>query len=201
MIKNLTGLMNAIEKGEAIVVERGANLYGANLRGADLSGADLRGANLSEANLRGANLSGADLSGADLRWANLSEANLSWASLYGASLSGANLSGTIGLAKVSEHAIDLLPRIADTVCADSSLLEMGKVHSDCGTAHCGAGWVCTYDATAKALEPILGWNAAACLVCPVAEFTGLFYSSNEEMLAFLEAVRADRGAALKAKYL
>jgi hypothetical protein len=54
---------------------------------------------------------------------------------------------------------------------------------------------------AATLEKILDWNAAACLACPIPEFTSLFYSSNEEMIEFLELVQVDRGAALKTKYL
>jgi uncharacterized protein YjbI with pentapeptide repeats len=175
---------------------RAANLRGANLRGADLRGADLRGANLSGANLSGANLRGAYLSGA-----YLSGANLGGADLNAANLGGADLSGTIGLAPVTQISIDRLIEIAKNIVGDKSKLRMEIVHSYCGTAHCGAGWACINDLTASALEPIIGWCAAACFSIPIPKFTSLFYSSNQEMLDFLEKTLADNGQDLKDKYL
>jgi hypothetical protein len=77
---------------------------------------------------------------------------------------------------------------------------MNEVHA-CATTHCGAGWVCFHNPIAATLEKILGWNVAACIVCPIPEFTGLFYASNAKMIAFLESVDADQGAALRQKYL
>ena len=188
----------------AIANMSGANLIGANLIGADLSsanlsGADLSGANMSGANLIGADLSGANLSVANLRFADLRFANLSGADLIGANLSGANLSGAIGLAPVTESAIDLLLQFADQVVDKPEALYMKEVHR-CETAHCGAGWICTLSPIAATLEKILGWNAAACIVCPVPEFTSLFYEDDETMMEFAKSVAADRGAALRLKY-
>jgi hypothetical protein len=187
-----------------------ANLIDANLSGADLSGADLSGADLIRANLSDADLSGVDLSEADLSEANLSEANLSNANLRdadligahlrGADLSGTNLSGAIGLAPVTENAIALLLQIADRVVDNPQALRMKHVHT-CNTTHCGAGWVCHLSPIAATFEKILGWNVTACIVCPIPEFTGLFYSTDEEMMAFLESVKGDRGASLRTKYL
>jgi hypothetical protein len=77
---------------------------------------------------------------------------------------------------------------------------MKDVHT-CKPTHCGAGWVCYLSLIAATLEKILGWNVAACIVCPIPEFTELFYSTDEEMMAFLTSVKADRGASLRAKYL
>jgi hypothetical protein len=188
----------------------GANLSDADLReakliGANLSDADLREANLSRADLREANLSRADLREANLREANLREANLSGANLRDADLSnvdlrGANLSGAIGIAPITENAIAILLQVADRVVGQPQALKMKGVHT-CDTAHCGGGWVCYLSPIAATLEKILGWNVAACIVCPIPEFTGLFYSTDAEMMAFLTSVKADRGAALKAKYL
>jgi hypothetical protein len=193
----------------------GANLRGANLIDANLSGADLSEANLIDANLSGADLSGADLSGADLSEADLSgadliEANLSGADLSGADLSdahlicadlrGANLSGAIGFAPVTENAIAILLQVADRVVGQPQALKMKGVHT-CDTAHCGGGWVCYLSPIAATLEKILGWNVAACIVCPIPEFTGLFYAEDDEMMAFLTSVKGDRGASLRAKYL
>lgn len=190
-----------------------ADLRGANLSGANLSGRDLSGANLSEADLRWANLIGADLRGAnlieanlyeaDLSWANLTGANLRWAdlrdaSLHKADLTGANLSGvdlreadltgTIGLAPVTEYAVLLLLDVADRVTADPP-----------ETAHV-ADLICNLSAVAKTLETLLGRNTAACIVCPIPEFTQLFYADRRKMLDFARSVLADRGAAIRKKY-
>jgi hypothetical protein len=154
----------------------------------------------SIATLSGADLRGANLRGADLAYANLSEADLRGANLHGANLHGANLCGAIGLAPVTLESIELILDFADRVTSSPKSLEMGSVH-ECETTHCGAGWICTLSPIAGALEKILGWNAAACLVCPIPEFTGLFYASNDEMMAFAKSVAADRGEALKQKYL
>jgi uncharacterized protein YjbI with pentapeptide repeats len=169
---------------------RNAYLRNADLSDANLRGADLRDANLSDVNLRGVNLSDANLRGADLRGADL----------RGADLRDANLSGAIGL-KIKQSHFDLLLRVASQIAESPETLEMDSVHDDCGTAHCGAGWVCTLDDTASSVESILGWNVAAVLACPVPEFTSLFYSSNDKMLEFCRSVVADQGASLKAKYL
>jgi hypothetical protein len=192
-----------------------ANLSGADLSGADLSDADLRvadlsdanlsdanlrDANLSDANLSDANLSDANLSGADLSDANLSDANLSGANLSSANLSDANLSGAIRLAPVTENAIAILLQVADRVVGQPDALKMKGIHT-CDTTHCGAGWVCYLSPIAATLEKILGWNVAACIVCPIPEFTGLFYATDSEMMAFLTSVKGDRGASLRTKYL
>jgi hypothetical protein len=188
----------------------GANLSGANLIRTDLSyanliranllGANLIRANLSDANLIRANLSDANLSDANLIRANLLGASLLGASLLGASLLGANLSGAIGFAPITENAIAILLQVADCVVGQPQALKMKSVHT-CDTTHCGAGWVCYLSPIAATLEKILGWNVAACIVCPIPEFTGLFYAEDDEMMAFLTSVKADRGAALKTKYL
>jgi Pentapeptide repeats (8 copies) len=187
------------ERG-AIADLSGADLRGADLSGADLSGANLSGADLSWANLRGADLSWANLRGADLSWANLSGANLSGANLSGANLREADLSGAFGFAPVTESAIAILLQVADQVVGKPAALKMSDVH-DCNTTHCGAGWVCFLSPEASVLEKILGWNVTACLFCPIPEFTSLFYSSNKEMMEFLEGVKKDSGNSLKEKYL
>jgi hypothetical protein len=176
-----------------------ATLYVADLYGANLSGANLYGANLSGANLSGANLSGANLTGATLTKATLYVANLSGADLTGANLRGADLYGAIGLAPVTEPAVLLLLNFADRVTQNPETLHMKDVHY-CDTTHCGAGWICTLSPVAKTLETLLGWNAAACIVCPIPEFTGLFYATDAEMMAFAQSVVDDRGAAIRAKY-
>jgi uncharacterized protein YjbI with pentapeptide repeats len=176
------------------------NLSGADLREANLRDAHLSSANLSDANLIRANLSDANLSDANLSDANLIHANLLGASLLGASLLGANLSGAIGFAPITENAIAILLQVADCVVGQPQALKMESIHT-CDTTHCGAGWVCYLSPIAATLEKILGWNVAACIVCPIPEFTGLFYATNAEMMAFLESVKDDRGAALRAKYL
>jgi uncharacterized protein YjbI with pentapeptide repeats len=188
-----------------------ANLSGANLIRANLSDANLIRANLSDANLSGANLSGANLiranliranlSDANLSGANLSDANLIRANLSGANLIRANLSGAIGFGIITEESINDLLEVARIVTTDESKLFMGDVHASCGTAHCGAGWICAINPIAKTLEPILGWNMAACICCPIPEFTSLFYSSDDAMLTFLRSVLEGNGRSLKDKYL
>jgi uncharacterized protein YjbI with pentapeptide repeats len=194
---NLSGanLIGANLSGADLI---GADLIGANLSGANLSGADLIGADLIGANLSGADLIGADLSGANLTDANLSDANLTGADLIGANLIGANLSGAnlsganligaIGIVPVTESSIQIVKKIAEIVLSDKSMLEMSEVHK-CSTTHCLAGWTCTLDATAGAIEKIIGWNAAACLAVPIPEFTRLFYSTNKKAIAFLRGVQ------------
>ena len=151
--------------------------------------ANLTRANLTRANLFGANLFGANLSGANLSGANLYRANLRDANLRDANLSGANLSGAIGVGERSEHAVGLIKQITEIVLADRAKLQMNSVHV-CETTHCLAGWVCTLDQTAKTLEPIIGWNAAACLAVPIPEFTGLFFANNDTAIAFLQKVKS-----------
>ena len=177
-----------------------AELSGANLTKADLRRDNLREADLSEADLSRADLNGGELRGADLRGADLRGAELNGAELAGANLSGADLSGATGVAPITESAITELLWIAETILACPESLEMESVHT-CNTTHCGAGWVCFHNPIAATLEKIVGWNAAACLACPIPEFTSLFYSSNEEMLAFLKSVEDDSGQALREKYL
>lgn len=119
--------------------------------------------------------------------------------MTGANLAGARLNGAIGLAPVTESAVLLLLDFADRVTQDPKTLYMREVHY-CDTAHCGAGWICTLSPVAKTLETILGWNAAACITCPIPEFTSLFYARDAEMLAFAQSVANDRGAAIRAKH-
>jgi hypothetical protein len=75
-------------------------------------------------------------------------------------------------------------------------LEMKNIHSR-QTAHWLAEMVFALDPTAKNLEKILGWNAAACLAVPIPKFTRLFYSSNEEVISFLQEVQATKGECLR----
>lgn len=112
-------------------------------------------------------------------------------------LSEADLSGAIS--PVTSNAVEELLWVARTVLQSPESLDMSKVHK-CATTHCGAGWICFHNPVAATLEKIWGWNVAACLVCPIPEFTGLFYSSNEKMFQFLRSVDADQGAALREKY-
>jgi hypothetical protein len=198
-IANLSGA-NLIRANLSDANLSGANLIRANLSDANLSGANLSGANLNDANLIRANLSDANLIRANLSGANLSDANLSGA-MSGANLIRANLSGAIGFGIITEESINDLLEVARIVTTDESKLFMGDVHASCGTAHCGAGWICAINPIAKTLEPILGWNMAACICCPIPEFTSLFYSSDDAMLTFLRSVLEGNGRSLKDKYL
>lgn len=97
------GKAGLIEKDDAIVTLRAADLNQAELAEARLSGVDLReaslvgakldGAILTDANLGGAQMVGAQLVGAKLVNANLREAKLMAARLISAELDGADFAG------------------------------------------------------------------------------------------------------------
>jgi hypothetical protein len=91
-------------------------------------------------------------------------------------------------------------RVADQVVSDPSSLFMGEVHK-CETIHGGAGWTIFLADEGRALEEEHGWCAAACILCPIPEFTSLFYAiKDDSMLQFLQGVAADRGRAIAEKY-
>lgn len=108
---------------------QGSNLTEARLVGSDFSGANLRGANLWRADLRGANLSGANMLGADLSYANMENASLEDA-IWPDGKPAATIEQSDELARI----------IAAKVLHEPGDLVMGEWHSDCGTAHCLAGW-------------------------------------------------------------
>lgn len=187
-----------------------AQLSNMHLANVNLSEAYLHNAEICESNLRNSNLSYADLS-----WANLSNSNLTYACLNNTDLSNSNLTGTnlsnvdlreaklngaIGLGSITQATIDIIIQLANIVVITPKLLNMESVHS-CDTIHCAAGWICSFNPVARTLETMLGWNAAACLVCPIPEFTKLFYSSDKEMLDFLMSTYCNNGQSLKDKYL
>lgn len=170
------------------------------LREAQIVKSNLQNCDLSYADLSNANLSGSKLTHSCLYQTNLSNANLSNTCLNSCDLRQADLTGAIGLGSITDETINTLVQIANLVVINPQQLNMEQVHT-CSTIHCAAGWVCTLNPLAKNLEPILGWNAAACLACPIPEFTKLFYASNEEMMDFLMSVYYDDGQSLKDKYL
>ena len=136
-----------------------ANLAYANLRAAILADANLRAvflayANLTYANLRGANLRGVNLTDANLRGANLRGVNLEGAYLNGADLTGVQIDYDI-------------PKVANLIgkILDADRLDMSDWHSECGTAHCLAGWATTLAGEAGAkLEKEIGTAAAGALI-------------------------------------
>ena len=165
----------------------GANLSFANLRFANLHGADLSGADLSFANLRGANLSEADMRGADLSFANLRFANLHGADLSGADLSFANLGGAKGLPIVAD-APARLQAVAAQVLGDPESLRMNLWHSDCGTAHCLAGWAIHQAGPIGAtLEALHGAHMAGLLLLG-HDAAARFHQSNDEVLQWLRTI-------------
>ena len=174
----------------------GENLEGVDLEGVDLAGATLEGANLIDANLYRANLQGANLYGSNLRGANLEGANLRAANLNGANLTGANLTGAaltaaelIG-ADLTGVQIDYdIPKVANLIgkILDADRLDMSDWHSECGTAHCLAGWATTLAGEAGAkLEKEIGIRAAGALIwrASVGEIPD-FYAENEDAKASL----------------
>ena len=164
-----------------------ADLSSADLRHANLRGADLRNADLVGANLRGADLYGADLSGADLRHANLSSANLRDADLSGADLSGADLYGAMGL-PIAEDAPDRLQAVAATVLAQPAALQMGDWHSECGTAHCLAGWAIHQAGPLGAVLDRLHGPHLAGLLLLGTEAARHFYDSTDDTLTWLRSI-------------
>jgi len=150
---------------------RGAYLSVADLRGADLCRADLSGAYLGGAYLRGAYLSGAYLSGAylsgaDLRGAYLRGAYLSGADLRGADLYGADLTDAVGVDDAPRAPIPgLAARVLRQITEHPESWRQEVWHSDCGTAHCCAGWAVTLAGEAgKLAEARMGTASAARLL-------------------------------------
>ena len=110
-----------------------------------------------------ADLSSAYLCCADLSSANLSGANLSGANLSGANLRSADLSGAKELPPI-EVVPDLRSKILAAATAPGCGIDMGSWHSECGTAHCIAGWVTTIHPQGKLLENLLTCPTAAALI-------------------------------------
>jgi uncharacterized protein YjbI with pentapeptide repeats len=159
----------------------------ADLRGADLPGADLSWANLREADLGGANLRGADLRWADLREANLPGADLREANLGGADLSGADLSGAKGL-PIAADAPARLQAVAAQVLSNPDCLRMNLWHSNCGTAHCLAGWAIRQAGPMGAtLEALHGAHLAGLLLLG-HDAAARFYQPNDEVLQWLRTI-------------
>jgi len=154
---------------------RWAALQGANLQDAILEGANLRWANLVSANLEGANLRGADLRGADLR---------------GADLRGADLSDAQGLPIVAD-APARLQAVAAQILSKPACLRMSEWHSDCGTAHCLAGWAIHQAGPIGAtLERLHGAHLAGLLLLG-HDAAARFYQSNDEVLQWLRTINRD----------
>ena len=120
---------------------------------------------------------GSEGEGAYLSEANLSEANLSGANLRGADLSGANIDYQIQP--------NLLKEIAETVIKTPESLQMNAWHSECGTAHCVAGWACALNPVAAKLEKELGTEIAGLLTLG-PDVADHFYSDNDEALEYLK---------------
>jgi hypothetical protein len=153
-----------------------ADLSGANLREANLRASDLRGANLS-----GSDLSGSDLSGSDLSWANLCEADLREADLREANLCGSDL-------PIHPDAQQRLQAVARQVLAQPEHLQMTAWHSECGTAHCLAGWAIHQAGDlGRQLEADHG-PAVAGLLLLGTEASQHFFDDNATALQWLQSV-------------
>jgi Pentapeptide repeats (8 copies) len=178
----------------------GTNFNNAKFRSTNLTSVNFSNANLSYASFVNANLTDANFTNANLTGANFTNANLTGACFTGADLRHAEFDGAIGHAKITEQSINDLLVIAKEILTDTSRLKMNDVHY-CDTVHCAGGWACTLIPVAQTLEKMIGWNAAACFAIPIPEFTSLFYSDDDTMLAFLRTVMFDNGATLRIKYL
>jgi hypothetical protein len=140
---------------------------------ADLRGADLRDADLRDALRAKGVFSGADLRGADRSWA--------------IGLSGADLSWAIGL-PIHPDAQQRLQAVARQVLAQPEHLKMSAWHSDCGTAHCLAGWAIHQAGDlGRQLEEDHG-PAVAGLFLLGTEAALHFYDDNATALQWLQSV-------------
>ena len=178
----------------------GVDFRDADLRDAILSRADLSGVDFRDADLRGAILSGADLFGVDFRDADLRDADLSDADLSGvdfrgvdfrgAILSRAILRGAVGL-PVAEDAPQRLQAVAAHVLAQPEVLQMAAWHSDCGTAHCLAGWAIHQAGPLGAvLEKVHGPHLAGMLLLGT-EAAAHFYDDNEAAMDWLRSINTN----------
>ena len=176
---------------------RDADLHGADLRGAELSNADLRGANLRGADLcmaklHGANLRGADLCGARLFCAALIDADLRnvdlrSADLRNAILRNANLRGVMGLPVAPDYR-ERLKAVAQQVLDQPDRLDMTRWHSECGTAHCLAGWAIQQAGpVGKILEKLHGSHLAGLLLLGT-EAASHFYDSKLDIIPWLASI-------------
>ena len=185
----LTGadLRGAVLRG-AVLID--ADLAGAVLIDADLAGAVLRWTVLRKADLRKAVLAGANLAGADLAGANLAGADLREADLREANLAGADLAGVIGL-PIVEDAPQRLRAVAIAILANPGALDMTRWHSECGTAHCLAGWaIHQAGPLGRVLEELQG-PAMAGRILLGHEAADRFCQSNAEVLDWLQTIAAE----------
>jgi hypothetical protein len=114
--------------------------------------------------------------------ANLRGANLGWADLRGADLRGA-----IGL-PIHPDAQQRLQAVARQVLAQPEHLQMTAWHSDCGTAHCLAGWAIHQAGDlGRQLEADLG-PAVAGLFLLGPEAAQHFYDNDDAVLDWLRSV-------------
>ena len=114
--------------------------------------------------------------------ANLSRADLSWVDLRGADLRGAQ-----GL-PIAADAPARLQSVAAEVLSSPGCLRMDSWHSDCGTAHCLAGWAIHQAGPIGAtLEQLHGAHLAGLLLLG-HDAASRFYQSNDEVLQWLRTI-------------
>ena len=114
--------------------------------------------------------------------ANLSRADLSWVDLRGADLRGAQ-----GL-PIAADAPARLQSVAAEVLSSPGCLRMDSWHSDCGTAHCLAGWAIQQAGPIGAtLEQLHGAHLAGLLLLG-HDAASRFYQSNDEVLQWLRTI-------------
>ena len=114
-------------------------------------------------------------------------ANLHGANLHGADLSGANLRGAQGLPIVAD-APARLQAVAAQVLSSPDCLRMNLWHSNCGTAHCLAGWAIHQAGPIGAtLEALHGAHLAGLLLLG-HDAAARFYQSNDEVLQWLRTI-------------
>jgi uncharacterized protein YjbI with pentapeptide repeats len=114
--------------------------------------------------------------------ADLRGANLSWADLRGADLRGAQ-----GL-PIAADAPARLQAVAAQVLSNPDCLRMNLWHSNCGTAHCLAGWAIRQAGPVGAtLEALHGAHLAGLLLLG-HDAAARFYQPNDEVLEWLRTI-------------
>ena len=109
------------------------------------------------------------------------------ANLHGANLHGANLREAQGLPIVAD-APARLQAVAAQALSSPDCLRMNSWHSDCGTAHCLAGWAIHQAGPIGAtLEALHGSHLAGLLLLG-HEAAARFYMSDAEVRGWLRTI-------------
>ena len=83
--------------------------------------------------------------------------------------------------------LNAIKRIKKIVLNNPEKLHQSDWHSECGTSHCIAGWLCTLNEKARQLEEKTTTEFAGCAL--LSDYAHLFHKSDEEVLQFLQEVK------------